>query len=89
MERKTDWILVMEDLGNNVRPNSSDKSLMKGNSCDYASSHSGHFKTHVKRHSGDKPHKCSQCQYAAYEVGDVRKHLVVHSGEKPHKCRQC
>ena len=68
VERKTIGLLVMEDLRNNVRP------LMNCNSCEYVTSHSGHYKTHVKRHSGEKPHKCSQCRYAAYDKGDVRKH---------------
>ena len=26
--------------------------------CDYASSHAGHLKTHLKMHSGEKSNKC-------------------------------
>ena len=33
----------------------------KCNQCDYASSHAGHLKTHLKTHSGEKSNKCNQC----------------------------
>ena len=30
----------------------------KCNQCDYASSHLGHLRIHLKMHSGEKPNKC-------------------------------
>ena len=36
----------------------------KCNQCNYASSHTGHLRRHLKTHSGEKPHKCNQCDYA-------------------------
>ena len=36
----------------------------KCNQCDFASSHTGHLRTHLKMHSGEKSNKCNQCDYA-------------------------
>ena len=33
--------------------------------CDYASSHTGHLRTHLKTHSGEKSNKCNQCDFAS------------------------
>ena len=59
------------------------------NLCDYASSHAGHLRTHLKTHIGEKLNKCSQCDFASIQAGDLRTHLKMHSGEKPNKCNQC
>ena len=61
----------------------------KCNQCDYASSHAGHLKTHLKTHSGEKPNKCNQCDFASSMASNLRKHLKTHSGEKSNKCNQC
>ena len=52
--------------------------LNKCNQCDYASSHAGHLRTHLKTHSGEKPNKCNECDYASSHPS----HLKIHSGEK-------
>ena len=54
----------------------------KCNQCDYASSHAGNLRTHLKTHSGEKANKCNQCDYASSQTGDLRKYLKTHSGEK-------
>ena len=65
------------------------KSSNKCNQCEYASSHTGNLRTHLKSHRGEKPNKCSQCDYASSEAGHLRTHLKTHSGEKSNKCSQC
>ena len=35
------------------------------NQCDYASSHTGHLRTHLKTHNGEKSNKCNQCDFAS------------------------
>ena len=61
----------------------------KCNQCNYASSHAGHFRTHLKTHSGEKSNKCNQCDFASSQAGNLRKHLKTHTGEKSNKCNQC
>ena len=44
---------------------------------------------HMRRHTGEKPHKCSYCDYRAVEKGIVNKHIKeVHAMEK-HFCDLC
>ena len=61
----------------------------KCNQCDYASSHAGHLRTHLKKHSGEKSNKCNQCDYATNYASALKIHLKAHSGEKSNECIQC
>ena len=51
----------------------------KCNFCDYASSHAGHLRTHLKMHSGEKTKKCSLCDYASSYASNLKIHLKMHS----------
>ena len=62
---------------------------IKCSNCNYASSHAGHLRTHMKIHTGEKTNKCNQCDYASSNVSNLRRHLKTHSGEKTNKCNQC
>ena len=50
--------------------------------CDYASSHAGHLRTHLKMHSGERPNKCSQCNFASSTSSNLRRNSKRHNGEK-------
>ena len=54
----------------------------KCNQCDYASSHAGNLRQHLKIHSGEKSHKCNQCLFASSQACNLRRHLKTHSGQK-------
>ena len=51
----------------------------KCNQCDYASSHSGHLRLHLKTYSGEKLNKCNQCDFASSHSGHLRLHLIIPS----------
>ena len=47
---------------NNLRKHA--KKSYKCNQCDFASSYASALRTHLKKHSGEKPNKCNQCDFA-------------------------
>ena len=54
----------------------------KCNQCEYASTHAGNLRQHLKTHSGEKLNKCNQCDFATSQAGHLRQHLKTHSEEK-------
>ena len=54
---------------------------VKSNKCDYASSHAGNLRRHLKTHTVEKSNKCNQCDFASSRAGHLRTHLKTHSGE--------
>ena len=65
------------------------KSQTNAKKCDFASSHAGSLKTHLKTHSEEKLNKCNQCDYASLYASALRTHLKIHNGEKSNKCNKC
>ena len=53
----------------------------KCNQCDFASSHTGSLRRHLKTHSGEKSNNCNQCDFASYRAYLLRIHLKTHSEE--------
>merc|ERR1712129_416443 len=47
------------------------------------------LKEHIRRHIGDKIHKCSYCSKAFISSNELKVHVRIHTGEKPFKCLFC
>ncbi|XP_075560315.1 uncharacterized protein LOC142592641 [Dermacentor variabilis] len=57
--------------------------------CPHVAHYISVLNVHLRKHSGEKPFKCSVCCAAFTQVGTYNRHLRMHTGEKPFKCDIC
>ena len=47
------------------------------------------LKSHMLKHTGERPHKCDVCKTMFRHRYDLKSHMLVHTGEKPIQCNVC
>ncbi|XP_064628072.1 zinc finger protein 853-like isoform X8 [Lineus longissimus] len=58
--------------------------------CGATSSNRANLKVHIRRkHTLDRPFKCSSCEKTCATKDDLRKHRFTHTRERPHECDVC
>ena len=84
IEQMEIYDLVLKGANIKIPKKITDKVItpVKCNQCDYASSHTGNLRQHLKIHSEEKSNKCNQCDYKSSRADVLRQHLKKHSGEK-------
>eukprot|EP00794_Sanderia_malayensis_P008757 gene8757-9692_t len=47
------------------------------------------LKSHIRRHTKEKPYTCQVCQRSFSQSATLENHKLTHSGDKPHQCNAC
>ena len=63
MEQDFGTNVLVSDVLNVWSASKKTKRRHKCNQCDYSTSQKSNLKTHLMKHSGEKPNKCNQCDY--------------------------
>uniref|UniRef100_A0A6E8VG07 Protein krueppel n=1 Tax=Anopheles coluzzii TaxID=1518534 RepID=A0A6E8VG07_ANOCL len=57
--------------------------------CNVTYKHKHALETHMRRHRGDRPHKCDYCEKSFVVPFELQRHMRIHTGQKPYKCQYC
>ncbi|XP_064641097.1 transcription factor Sp8-like isoform X3 [Lineus longissimus] len=62
---------------------------LKCHVCGSTVSSTTNLKSHMRRHTGERPHKCPFCAKTFSAGYSLTVHVRTHTGEKPFKCSYC
>ena len=55
----------------------------------FTSRHYSNYKSHLKYHVKERPHKCNICGKTYIEAQTLKIHMRKHSGDRPYVCHHC